>query len=102
MGRIPLKDEGDSADGLGMDLNSLLQSAVDHGASDLHLKVGQPPVIRHDGSLQPLEGEPALGPAQLELFLRDVCASAPARLTAFHETGELDTAYQPAGLPRFR
>ena len=85
-----------------MDLNGLLQSAVDHGASDLHLKVGQPPVIRHDGSLQPLDGQPSLSPAQLELFLRDVCASAPARLTAFQETGELDTAYQPAGLPRFR
>jgi twitching motility protein PilT len=85
-----------------MDLNGLLQSAVDHDASDLHLKVGQPPVIRHDGSLRPLEGVDPLGPAQLELFLRDVCASAPARLTAFQETGELDTAYQPAGLPRFR
>jgi twitching motility protein PilT len=85
-----------------MDLNGLLQSAVDHGASDLHLKVGQPPVIRHDGSLQPLDGVDSLAPAQLELFLRDVCASAPARLTAFQETSELDTAYQPAGLPRFR
>jgi twitching motility protein PilT len=85
-----------------MDLKGLLQSAVDHGASDLHLKVGQPPVIRHDGSLRPLKGVGSLGPGQLEVFLRDVCASAPARLTAFQETGELDTAYQPAGLPRFR
>ena len=59
-------------------------------------------MIRHDGSLRPLEGWPALGAGQLEIFLRDVCASAPARLTAFQETGELDTAYQPAGLPRFR
>jgi twitching motility protein PilT len=85
-----------------MDLNALLKVAVEHEASDLHLKVGQPPVIRHDGSLRPLEGWPILEAAQLEIFLRDVCASAPARLTAFQETGELDTAHQPAGLPRFR
>jgi twitching motility protein PilT len=85
-----------------MDLNTLLRSAVDLGASDVHLKVGQAPIIRHDGSLRPLDGCAPLGPAELEIFLRDVCASAPARLTAFQETGELDTAYQPVGLPRFR
>jgi twitching motility protein PilT len=85
-----------------MDLTTLLRSAVDQGASDVHLKVGQAPIIRHDGSLRPLDDGAALGPAELEIFLRDVCATAPARLTAFQETGELDTAYQPAGLPRFR
>jgi twitching motility protein PilT len=85
-----------------MDLNTLLRSAVDLDASDVHLKVGRPPVIRHDGSLRTLDGWDTLGPGQLELFLRDLCASAPARLTAFQETGELDTAYQAPGLPRFR
>src|SRR3954466_6101602 len=97
-----LKPTPASADVSGMDLKSLLRTAVDRGASDLHLKLGQPPVIRHDGALRTLEGWPALGSEQLEIFLRDVCASAPGRLTAFQETGELDTAYQPDGLPRFR
>jgi twitching motility protein PilT len=31
-----------------------------------------------------------------------VGASDPARFAAFHETGEMDTAYQSPGLPRFR
>ena len=35
-----------------MDLDSLLRHAVDGGASDVHLKVGQPPILRHDGALQ--------------------------------------------------
>ena len=35
-------------------------------------------------------------------MLETVGASAPARLAAFYETGELDTAYQHADLPRFR
>ena len=88
-----------------MDLNKLLRTAVERGASDLHLKVGQPPVIRHDGALAPLDGWAPLDAAQLELVLDEIGASAPARLAAFHETGELDTVYQqdgPPALPRQR
>jgi twitching motility protein PilT len=85
-----------------MDLNTLLRTAVERGASDVHLKIGQPPIIRLDGSLGPLEGWPALGTSELERVLDEVGAAAPARLAGFHETGELDTAYQREGLPRFR
>ena len=59
-------------------------------------------MIRHDGMLSPLEGYAPLTTAQLEGIVADIGASTPARLAAFHETGELDTAYQVAGLPRFR
>jgi twitching motility protein PilT len=38
----------------------------------------------------------------LESVLREVGESTSARLAAFEETGELDTAYQAVGLPRFR
>ena len=34
-----------------MDLNAVLGHAVRAGASDVHLKVGQPPVFRTDGEL---------------------------------------------------
>jgi twitching motility protein PilT len=98
----PLNLLAESADGSAMDLNALLRSGVERRASDVHLKVGQPPVIRHDGALAPLDGWAPLDGAQLELVLNEVGAAAPARLAAFHETGELDTAYQQRGLPRFR
>ena len=75
----PLKAGSDSADEFSMDLNRLLRNAVDRGASDVHLKAGRPPVVRLDGELQTLTGWEPLGPAQLELLFRDVCA-APARL----------------------
>ncbi len=91
-----------SADPPRMDFDSMLHTAVDRGASDIHLKVGQPPVIRHDGHLQPLEGWPALTTGHLEATLKEVGAASPARLAAFEETGELDLAYQRPGLPRFR
>ena len=38
-----------------MELNPLLRRAVELGASDIHLKVGFPPILRRDGALGPLE-----------------------------------------------
>jgi twitching motility protein PilT len=102
MNEFPLNQGGGPADVNGMELNTLLRTAVEHGASDVHLKVGQPPVIRFDGALRPLEGWTPLGAPELEDVLEAVGSAAPARLAAFHETGELDTAYQQPDLPRFR
>jgi twitching motility protein PilT len=85
-----------------MDLDALLRHAVELGASDVHLKIGQPPVLRCDGTLERLEAWPPLDAAALDAALAVVGAPTPARVAAFHETGELDIAYQSAGLPRFR
>jgi twitching motility protein PilT len=85
-----------------MDLTQLLHIAVERGASDLHLKVGRPPVVRLDGELEPLEGFRALDAPELEDLVNEVSASSRSRLATFEGTGELDTAYQPHGLPRFR
>ena len=41
-----------------MDLRELLKIAVDRKASDLHIKVGSPPVIRIDNQLIPLSEKP--------------------------------------------
>jgi twitching motility protein PilT len=91
-----------SLDGKQIDLQAILRTAVDRGASDVHLKVGQPPIMRFDGHLEPMEGWVPLAMSALEGVLSEVGESAPARLAAFGETGELDTAYQAIGLPRFR
>ena len=40
-----------------MDLELVLKRAVELGASDIHLKVERPPIVRRDGSLGELEGE---------------------------------------------
>jgi twitching motility protein PilT len=85
-----------------MDLNGLLSRAVELGASDVHLKVGRPPVLRRDGTLAPLDGEPPLDENVLAAVLETVGAHSPDRLRRFEETGDLDVAYQAPGLPRFR
>ena len=88
--------------GLSMDLDVVLQRAVDLGASDVHFKVGQPPILRVDGQLAPVEGQAPLGDAEVEAVLDQVSAHVPRRRAAFDETGELDVAYARPGLPRFR
>ena len=68
----------------------------------MHLKLGQPPVLRRDGVLAPMEPWSVLGQEQLEEVLDTVAGGDPVRRTGFDETGELDLAYTPPGLPRFR
>ena len=85
-----------------MDLELVLRRAVELGASDIHLKVERPPMLRRDGHVTALEDETELTERDLELALEEVCAETPKRLQTFLETGELDSAYAPSGLPRFR
>ncbi len=88
--------------GMSMDLNAVLRHAVDAGASDVHLKVGQPPVTRFDGELAPVAGHQPLTEGDLESVLDRITVASPARRTIFDETGDLDIAYTDPGLPRFR
>jgi twitching motility protein PilT len=85
-----------------MDLDRLLRRAVQLGATDVHLKLGQPPVVRRDGELGTVPDSAPLDAADLESAVEIICVSAPARLEAFRETGDLDIAYQSGDLPRFR
>ncbi len=85
-----------------MELNAVLRRAVEQGASDVHLKVGQFPAIRRDGQLIRFDDHPPLTDADLEAVLAIVSELTPARRESFYETGELDTAYQSGDLPRFR
>ena len=85
-----------------MELNALLKAVVDTGATDMHLKLGLPPVVRCDGDLGSLEGWQPLSEADLEVVLQDVTARTPQRLDLFREKGELDTSYMAPDLARFR
>jgi twitching motility protein PilT len=85
-----------------VDLDAMLHRAVELGASDIHLKLLRPPMIRRDGAVLALDDHIPLTDADLEVVLNRVTASAPQRQKQFHETGDLDIAYQSGDLPRFR
>jgi twitching motility protein PilT len=85
-----------------MELNPLLRRAVELGASDIHLKVGLPPMLRRDGALSPLDEYAILMDKDMEALIEVVGARSPERLEAFKQTGDLDIAFQDSDLPRFR
>ena len=83
-----------------MHINDLLKSAVERGASDLHLKVGAYPVIRVDGRLLAMT-------EHARLMQEDTVALAFSIMNArqkqkFKENFEIDMAYSVPGLGRFR
>jgi twitching motility protein PilT len=85
---------------MAMQLQDLLRIAVERKASDLHLKVGSPPVLRIDENLYPLVD-------QSRLAAEDTIAMAFSIMNnkqkeKFREHNELDLAYSVAGLGRFR
>ncbi len=80
-----------------MDLNGLLVRISDLGASDVHLKLGQPPVVRRDGLIEPLDGEPILSEEALEEVIEAITSTAPERHQLFLSSGELDIGYECAG-----
>ncbi len=49
-----------------MKIKSHLQAVAQQGASDLHLSVGRPPIVRIDGKLYPISGESKLTAAVIE------------------------------------
>ncbi len=83
-----------------MELDSILGEAVRLRASDVHLKVGRPPLARCDGEVNPLEA-PELSEQDILGFVATV-AGSQKRLEQFQTTGDLDIAYTSDGLPRFR
>jgi twitching motility protein PilT len=80
-------------------LGELLKALVSSGSSDLHLRVGEPPVFRTHGEMK-RQSTPPLSTQQLELM---VLAIMPERNRGeWKETGDTDFAYEISGLARFR
>lgn len=82
-----------------MDIDELLRNMVKRGASDLHVKLGAPPVLRVDGSLQVLDAGP-VSLADVEAFLERMASDAQRE--ALRRDLELDLAYSLPGVARFR
>ncbi|HWN17456.1 MAG TPA: type IV pilus twitching motility protein PilT [Gemmatimonadales bacterium] len=81
------------------EIDVLFRLLVDSGASDLHLRTGEPPMLRHNGELA-RQAFPALSAERLDLML--VSIMTPKELGEFREGGDTDWAYEIAGVARFR
>jgi twitching motility protein PilT len=83
-----------------MDINQLLKDATDQGASDVHLKVGNYPVVRVNGQLKPLTTSVRLDHESLVTMAATIMSANQRQ--RFKDAQELDLAYSVAGLGRFR
>lgn len=83
-----------------MQIDDLLKLMVDKGATDLHLKVPSPPVLRIDGMLILQEDLPPLTVEDIEFVFEQV--TIQEQRDAFVRERELDFAYSIPGLARFR
>lgn len=82
-----------------MRILDILQVAVDAGASDVHLTVASPPIMRVNGKLVRMNEERLL-PEETLKIIRDMLTED--QIIAFEKKGELDFSYSNAGLGRFR
>jgi twitching motility protein PilT len=82
-----------------MELRKILESMIERGASDLHLRVGSRPCLRIDGTLIPLD-LPAAAPKELDQIVEQVLT--PAQREDFARSREIDFGFGIAGLARFR
>ena len=83
-----------------MHVNDLLKIAVEHGASDLHLKVGSYPMMRVRGDLIPASEDRRLDHEDTVAMAAAVMSTAQRQ--KFKDSQEIDLAYSVPGLGRFR
>lgn len=82
-----------------MEISELLKIVVDEDASDLHLKVRKPPILRIHGSLHELD-YPPLTPEDTEEFMKNI--TTPLHQKRLRELGNTDFGFSFGELARFR
>jgi twitching motility protein PilT len=83
-----------------MDIIELLKKATDMNASDLHIKVGSPPVLRIDGELTPLTSESRFSPEDVVKVVYSVLTNEQKEI--FKREKDIDFAYSVPRVGRFR
>jgi twitching motility protein PilT len=82
------------------EMEALFRLMIERKASDIHISVGSPPILRIDGEIRPLGDRPVLTASDTERILWPI---APDRnREEFQRRNDTDFAYEIAGLARFR
>jgi twitching motility protein PilT len=84
---------------MSIEMSDLLNLVVEEGASDLHLEVGVPPVLRLNGSLAPLDAEP-LAPEDTERMIKSIASDV--HIQKIREDGGVDFGFAFEDKARFR
>ena len=82
------------------EIDGLLKAALRADATDIHLKVGSPPVFRIDGTIVFIKEAPSLTKEDMERLAYSVMNKWQRE--KYEKTFEMDLAYDIEGLSRFR
>jgi len=83
-----------------MEIFSILEKAVQMGASDIHIVIGRPPMVRSMGELGPLDEFGIVSAEDAKSMIYGILYDEQKQ--KFEETLELDCSYNIPGLSRFR
>jgi twitching motility protein PilT len=89
-----------TSDAARVEIDALLCQLVQKSGSDLHLRVGEPPIIRVHGAMTRLEGAQPLTNDRLESMLLSIMPDRNRH--EYSELNDTDFAYEIAGVARFR
>ncbi len=82
------------------EIAQLMDACLEHDASDLHLSVGRPPVIRTSGRLVELDGGVTLTSESVQKMIEAI--APPGSLEEFTKGGSTDFGYAHGDKCRFR
>jgi len=85
---------------MSISIKELLNKMIRHNASDLHVVVGAPPMIRVNGLLEALTGYPSLRPDDTQEIIYSVMNEE--QVSEFEAEKECDMSFGIEGLSRFR
>jgi twitching motility protein PilT len=72
-------------------IDELIRISIERNASDLHITVGMPPVLRIDGSLVPMVDQPRMSPEDIRLLVLPIVPDH--RMEHLDKSGDVDFAY---------
>jgi len=99
--RLPTAEtEEERVDAALADMNNLLTQLVHRGASDLHLRCGEPPLMRVDGEMVRVDGYPQLDNGSMELMIRSIMSGRNRQ--EYADKNDVDFAYEIENVARFR
>jgi twitching motility protein PilT len=85
---------------MALSIDPILRFAVQNQVSDVHLKVGRPPMLRKCGRLLPLKGADVLQPIHLKECIAQIASDKEC--TTLKDTGDLEFTYVLDDIGRFR
>lgn len=85
-----------------MEMLDILKAAVDTGASDIHIFIGKPPMVRINGKVDPLQGfdDKELTAEEAKRLIYSILYED--QIQRFEENMELDSSFHVPNLSRFR